>query len=132
MTGNQRYGRQNYNRKRFRENFRNQGYERNMSRSYDRQTRGNNRRDNGSISNGRSRSGSRVSTNRDRIRCFECQEHDHFARDCPTTQVDREVEQIQQMFYMDEDQTLLQMPLMDIDQVRQNVSPTETKENLKL
>ena len=42
------------------------------SRLYDRQTRGNNRRDNRSISNSRSRSGSRVSTNRDRIRCFEC------------------------------------------------------------
>ena len=44
----------------FRGNFRNQSYERNRSRSYDRQTRGNNRRDNRSISNSRSRSGSRV------------------------------------------------------------------------
>ena len=28
-------------------------------------------------------SGSRVSTNRDRIRCFICREYDHFAKDCP-------------------------------------------------
>ena len=39
------------------------------------------------------------------------------------TQADREGEQIQQMFNMDQDQTILQMPLMDIGQVRQNVSP---------
>ena len=56
-------------------------------------------------------------------------EYDHFARDFPMTQDDREVEQIQQMFNMDEDQTILQMPIMDIDQVRQSVSPTEAKEN---
>ena len=33
---------------------------------------------------------------------------------------------------MDKDQTLLQTPLMDADQVRQRVSPTEAGENLKL
>ena len=32
--------------------------------------------------------------NRNRVRCFECREYDHFTRDCPTTQVHREVEQI--------------------------------------
>ena len=73
-----------------------------------------------------------MSTNRDRIRCFECREYDHFARYCPTTQTDREVEQIQQLFNMDEDQTLLQMPLMDVDQVRQSISPTEARDNLNL
>ena len=98
-----------------------QSYERNRSRSCDSQTRGNNRRENRSISNSRSRSGSRASTNTDRIRCFKCQEYDHFARDCPTTQADREVEQIQQMFNMDEDQTILHMPLIDTDQVRQSI-----------
>ena len=49
-------------------------------------------RDNRSISNSRSRSGSRASTNRDRIRCFKCREYDHFIRDCLMTQADREVE----------------------------------------
>ena len=72
MKGNQRCGRQNYNRNGFMGNFRNQSYERNRSRTYDRQTRCNSRRDNRSISNSRLRSGSRASTNRDRITCFEC------------------------------------------------------------
>ena len=93
---------------------------------------GNNRWDNRSNSNSRSRWGSRVSTNRDRIRCFECREYDHFTRDCLMTQADREVEQVQQMFNMDEDQTILQKPQMDVDQVRQSVSPTESRENLNL
>ena len=31
----------------------------------------------------RSRSNSRVTTNRDRIRCFRCREYDHFANECP-------------------------------------------------
>ena len=44
------------------------------------------RRDGRSISNSRSRSGSRAATNRDRIRCFECREYYHFARDCLTKQ----------------------------------------------
>ena len=89
MKGNQRYGRQNYNRDGFRGNFRNQSYERKRSVSYNRQTIGNSRRDNRSVSNRRSKSGSRASTNMDRIRCFECHEYDHFVRDCPTTQADR-------------------------------------------
>ena len=29
-----------------------------------------------------SRSGSRTSMNRDRIRCFKCREYDHFANEC--------------------------------------------------
>ena len=52
------------------------------------------------------------------IRCLEYREDNHFARDCPLTLVNREVEQIQQMFNMDKDQTILQTPLMDVDQVR--------------
>ena len=71
-----------------------------------------------------------MSTNRDRIRCFECLEYDHFARDCPTMQANREVEQIQQMFNMGKDQTLLQMPLIDIDQFKQSICPTEARKNL--
>ena len=41
-----------------------------------------------------SRSGSRSTTNRDRIRCFECREYDHFTRDCLTMQANREAKQI--------------------------------------
>ena len=54
-----------------------------------------------------------MTTNRDRIRCFEYREYDHFTRDCPMTQVNREVERIQQMFNMDEDQMMVQTPLME-------------------
>ena len=33
---------------------------------------------------------------------------------------------------MDEDQTILQTPLMDVDQVGQTIHPVETKDNLNL
>ena len=36
----------------------------------------------------RSRSNSRVTTNRDRIRCFRCREYDHFANECPNVGTD--------------------------------------------
>ena len=65
-----------------------------------------------SVSNSRSRSGSRASTNRDRIRCFECREYDHFVRECLTKRENREIEQIQQMFNLDDKQTVVQTPLM--------------------
>ena len=52
--------------------------------------------------------------------------------DCPTTQANREIEQIQQMFNMDEDQTISQTPLMDVDQVGQTISPVEARGNLNL
>ena len=127
--GNQRYWKWNNNNNR-RGNFRNQNYDRNRSRSYERQNR--NRRDSRSIRNSRSRSGSRATTNRDRIRCFECREYDHFARDCLTIQANREAGQIQQMFNMDEDQTILQTPLRDVDQDRQIISPVEIRDNSNL
>ena len=78
--GSQGY-RNNYNDYR-RNNYRGQGYDRNRSRSLDRQDRS--RRRDRSMSNGRSRSGSRESTNRDRIRCCECRKYNHFARECLT------------------------------------------------
>ena len=75
--------------------------ERTFSKNY-----GNNR-DRGS-SNSRSRSGSRASTNRDRIRCYNCREYDHFARGCPTSREERELEQLQQMLNLEaEEQTHL-------------------------
>ena len=46
--------------------------------------------------------------NRDRIRCYKCREYDHFAKDCSTSNEEREIEQIQQMFNLDEDQTSLE------------------------
>ena len=38
----------------------------------------------------RSRSNSRVSANRDPIRCYRCREYDHFASECPNTPTDEE------------------------------------------
>ena len=55
-----------------------------------------------STSSSRSRSGSRASTNRDRIRCYNCREYDHFVRDCPTSREERDLEQLQQMLNLEE------------------------------
>ena len=53
-------------------------------------------------------------------------------RDCQTMQADTEVEQIQQMFNMDKEQTLLQMPLIDTNQARQSANTIEAREHLNL
>ena len=84
------------------------------------------------MSNSRSRSGSRASTNRDRIRCFKCREYEYFAKECPTRQASRETEQTQQMFNMDEDQTILQTSLMDTDKEELTVTLMEARDNLNL
>ena len=84
------------------------------------------------MSNSRLRSGSRASTNRDRIRCFECREYDHFARECPTRQESRETEQIQQMFNMDEDQTILQTTLTDTEEDKMTITLMEARDNSNL
>ena len=39
----------------------------------------------------RSRSNSRINTNRDRVRCYRCGEPDHFAQECPNTPTDDEM-----------------------------------------
>ena len=70
--------------------------------------------------------------NRDRIRCFECREYDHFAKECPTRQDSKVAEWIQQMFNMDEDQTILQTPLMDTEEGEMTITLTEAKDNLNL
>ena len=50
---------------------------------------GNRRYDSPNMNSGtRSRSNSRVTTNRDRIRCFRCREYDHFANECPNVGTD--------------------------------------------
>ena len=86
-------------------NDKNDNYERGRSGSRDRQYSDNTRRSD--RSNSRSRSGSRASTNRDRIRCCKCREYDHFAKDYPTLKVEKESEQMQQMYNMDKEQTTL-------------------------
>ena len=101
------YGRPN-NREEYRDNrhneynrVRDRSRERTFSRSYS------NNRDRSS-SNSRSRSGSQASTNRDRIRCYNCREHDHFVRYCPNSREERDLEQLQQMLNLEvEEQTCL-------------------------
>ena len=46
---------------------------------------------------------SRVSTNRDKIKCYKCREYDHFARKCPNAITDEDSD------HGDLDQATLQM-----------------------
>ena len=55
----------------------------------------------------RSRSNSRVNTNRDRLRCYRCGEHDHFAQEFPNIPTDNE------MGHSDSEQASLQMLTQD-------------------
>ena len=59
-------------------------------------------------------------------------EYDHFARECPTRRENRETKQIQQMFSLDEDQTILQAPLMDTEDDIRMITPNETRDALNL
>ena len=68
----------------------NRSYDSDRSRSRERSPSprryGNNNRQNGNSrlrSRSRSRSTSRITTNRDRIRCYKCREYDHFTNECP-------------------------------------------------
>ena len=87
-----------------REGNRNERYgnssNRDRNRLRERTFAGNYRRDRSS-SNDRARSGSRASTNRDRIRCYVCREYDHFARNCPNSREERDLEQLQHMLNME-------------------------------
>ena len=103
---------QNYRGKNFRaayrRNYRNDNFGRGRSKSRERQYSGNFSKYDRSSSS-RSRSGLRVSTNRDRIRCFKCQEYDHFTKGCTNSQTEKQPEHIQQMYNLDEDQTALKV-----------------------
>ena len=55
----------------------------------------------------RSRSNSRVNTNRNRLRCYKCGENDHFAQGCPNMPTDGE------MGHSDSEQASLQMLTQD-------------------
>ena len=53
-------------------------------------------------------------------------------RECPTRQAHREIEQIQQMFNMDKDQTLVQTSLMDTDEDEVTITTVKARDNLNL
>ena len=99
LQSNQNYRGQNY-RGGHRRNYRNDNYETGVG-LYSGNTRRNDR------SSSRSRSGLKASANKDRIRCYKCSEYDHFSKDCQALKVEKEAEQIQQMYNMDEKQTTL-------------------------
>ena len=73
-------------------------------------------------------SGSRASTNRDRIRCYKYREYDHFTKDCPTSREERELEQLQQMLNLEDEQTSLQ-PL--ITNTQDTFNRVNSEENLR-
>ena len=72
--------------------FRNRSQSRNRNENYDNDhTRGRSRdRNHRRREVSRSRSNSRVSTNHDRVRCYQCREYDHFASECTNTPTDEE------------------------------------------
>ena len=41
------------------------------------------------------------------MRCYKCREYDHFAKDCPMSREERELEQLQHMLDLDDEQTSL-------------------------
>ena len=102
--------------------FRNRSQSRN--RNYD-HTRGRSRDQNNSRSVPRrreeshSRSNSRVSTNHDRVRCYRCQEYNHFVSECPNTPTDEETD------YEDIDPASLQM-------MTQNYGPVDSEGEVEI
>ena len=100
-----RYSRQNSRGEYRNDNHRNSGYNRGMDRSRERSfSRNYHSNRTRSTSNSRSRSGSIASINNDRIRCYYCREYDHFARDCPTSGEERDMDQLQQMLNLEEEE----------------------------
>ena len=77
---------------------------------------------------GRSRSGSRVSTNRDIIHCYKCREYDHSARDCPTSREEKEIEQLQQMLNLENEQLITSPP----SEMQAELSRVHSEENLRI
>ena len=126
FRGNMRsYGRQN-SRGEYRNRYRNNSYDRSRNRSRERlffRNYGNSRTR--STNNSRSRSGSRASTNRDRIHCYKCREDDHFTKDCPTSKEEKEIEQLKLMLNLGDEQTITPQNMQG------NFSRTSSEENLR-
>ena len=87
-----------------RENFENR-YRNNQSRNRERQRSRTTSTERDTRS--RSRSSSQVSTNRDRLRCYRCNEYDHFARECPNVMSDEEKIESLQMLLPEEQAMVL-------------------------
>ena len=108
----------------------NEGYDRRRNRSRKRSSsRSYNNNRNSSTSNSRSRLGLRASINRDRIGCCKCREYDHFAKDCPTSREEKEIEQLQQMLNLEDEQTSLKSLVTN---TQDNFSRVNSEENIRL
>ena len=93
--------------------FRNRSQSRNRNENYD--TRGRSRdRNNRRREESGSQSNSRVSTNCDCVRCYQCREYNHFTSECPNTPTDEETD------YEDAEPASLQM-------MSQNYSPINSE-----
>ena len=62
----------------------------------------------------------------DRIHCYKCREYSHFARDCPTSREENEIEQLQQMVNLGDEQTSVAPP-----NTQDNFSGTSSEEDPK-
>ena len=96
-------------------------------RSRERKYSGNFRRND--QSSNKSGSGSRATTNRDRIRCFKCREYDHFAKSCLNISV-TEKEQIQQMLNLGDDKTALKVLVADTYENLNRTNSEDTVDHL--
>ena len=96
----------------------------------ERQYSGSSRRD--EISSSRSRSSSRVNTNRDRIRCFKCREYEYFAKDClNVSETEKEqTEQMQQMLDLEWHETALKVLVVDTYENLIRINLEETIDHL--
>ena len=66
--------------------------------------------------------------NRDRIHCYKCREYNHFARDCPASREDKQIEQLQQMLNLGSEQ-LVTPPTSNM---QAELSRVSSEENLRL
>ena len=58
------------------------------------------------------------------IRCYKCREYNHFARECPTSREEREIEQLQQMLDLEENQNSLSTNSQNSSVENARVSPS--------
>ena len=58
-----------------------------------------------------------------------CREYDHFAKDCPTSREEKEIEQLQQMSNLEDELTLLKSLVTN---TQDNFSRVNSEENLRL
>ena len=68
------------------------------------------------------------------MRCYKCREYNHFTKECQTTKIEKQTDQIQQMFNLEEEQTSVKTLAADTyDSLNHTASLEEIKsEHLNL